>query len=468
MMGLLSACQRAEKEPNTSLKFSLGDIGAQSTSSLSEMKCFGIFVSVPASESPKYRCSYSTETASNFGGFPYSDFYGPFYKNDGAVGSNFTIKVPNGSHRVLRLVGAKINTAAGTTIPSTLSPENICLNLNRQYMDSFYTLAESKPLQLQGEDLTVDLTAIFDSTKEIPSTACTSFQKDGVVAGTPDHIAVSIQDDRVSNTNKWVSSSNCIGIKFQLQDAINRPISFTSTINAEVVESVGGVSVGNFYNPAASPNLDLCGAVNLAPIHSGKVSLSFAAGTTDHILYFKPSSSFGTAIPIEVAAVSGSTIKGRTDAVYYMSGTRVSSKYAFYDLFNNVSSVKSTASTPAVIRRSECRFGAVQFLDQNSVPYAVSTSSNTPDSIRVKALPLGSVEFFPTQSTCATGTQAASEYVISMATNTSATGFGFFYKVTASAPNSIAFEVKNMQTTAYPVISSGDLTINDNLWQISN
>jgi hypothetical protein len=469
-MGLLSACDRAEKDQTTSLSFSIGDIGASSTNGLADMNCVGVFVSGPEKELQKNQCTYSNESASNSGGFSYGHFYGPFYKEKGVVGSPIEIKVPNGSDRVLRLVGVKVDVTGGGLAAAAVTNQVACENLlsypklYSSYMDAFYTIAESKPLQLNGDDVAVDLKAVFDSSKEFTLSSCSSFQIEKS-SGVPNRIKVSIQDDRLNVISKTVSSSNCIGVKFQLQDSDNQPATSTTAISAEVTESIGGTSIGNFYYPVASPSLDLCAPVNLAPVVSGKVALSFAAGTTDNILYFRPVTMGAGLVTIEVAA---SGLKGTTDTLSYVVATRVPSKYAFYDLFTNTSSVKSTSLTPATIRRNQCRFGAVQFLDQYLTPFERSTTSFSPDTIQVKALPLGSVDFFLTQSSCAANSGASSDFSLAMPVNATATGYGFFYRVNATAPSAISFEIKNREFTPYPVIPSGDLSSGDNLWKIAD
>lgn len=459
-----SACQRAEKD-QTSLTFSLDGITANSTSSLSDMNCFGVFVSAPDINLTRNQCSYATETALNEGGFLYASFYGPFYKSNGAVGSQITLSVPNGDARTLRLIGIKVDTSTSSSLDAKTACEQFKEKptLYSQFMDSFFTIAESKPVNLKGDDVNLEMTAVYDSSKQIST--CSGLGLDPVTSGgVPVKLAVHIQDDRISASNKVVSSNNCIGVKFQLQDALSKPVTSTVAIPAVIDESVLGLSIGSFYYPIASPATDICSAVNLVPVSSGKISISFAAGTTDTLLYFRPSSA---SLASRTITVSSPNLRfPGSDTLNYIAGTRAPTKYAFYDLFNNVSSVKSKSSDAATLRRGQCRLGAVQFLDQYETPFERTTNSNSPDAIRISAWPVGSVDFFPSQSACVAGSSPLTFQDIAMSMNTSATGFGFFYKVNATAPSAVSFTIKNQGLTAYPVISAGDLSSSDNTWRV--
>lgn len=461
----LSACQRAEKEASTSLKFSLDGVVANSTSSLSEMNCFGVFVSSETdSDLQKNKCSYANESTFKASGFTYGKFYGPFYRPKGIEGADISISVPNGDNRVLRLVG--VNVDASGSVDGDALQALACSSLNRKYIDSFYNIAESKPLQLTGDDLSVDLTAVFDTSKEIPVATCTNLNS-SEVSGVPSRVAVIIQDNL--NSNSVNSANNCVGVKFQLQDAYGKPATSSSAISASIIESFGSTSIGNFYNRVASSSIDLCALSNQVAVVDQKIEISFSAGTSDKHYFFRPNAAIYLAangiVPI---AVKSDGLSGGYAEAKFTLGSRTPTKYAFYDLFSNASTVTSTSSNPAILKKGECRFGSLQFLDQYSVPQQLTTGAMTPDTIRIATDPAGSIEFYPSPTACSVMSGATGHLDFLFTSNFATTGHGFFYRVSNTAPSNISFTVRNMLNTISPVISNGEVQSNSNLWQIAD
>lgn len=439
------------------------------------MNCFGVFVSGPEKDLQKYSCEYANSSLSKIGGFSFGTFMGGYYTGATLLGSQFTIEVPNGSDRVLRLVGFKVDTSVSSLagISNRAACEGFKAHpLYRKFFDSLYTISESKPLQLNGEDLAVNMTASFDSTKEI--LGCNGGLGLEATTGVPNRVVAMVQDPSLSpaldpSLNlKKVSSNSCIGVKFQIQDASGKPATVTSAIDAEIIETVSSLSIGTFYYPKAAPGIDICDAANQVPAVGGKIPLPFYSEAklfNEIVLFFRPNFVTNAA---RVISVNSATLKGGALALNYVFGARVASKYAFYDVSNNISTVNSTSLAPANIRRDECRLGALQFLDEYSTPSKQFTSSNSPDIIRIRTVPAGTLQFFQTQANCLAGAGSSAEMLIGMAASISATGYGFFYKVAPGITGTFSFEIENKGDTPDPVIPNGGFNSTSNLWQISN
>lgn len=488
----LFSCQRAEKDQTTKvvLRFSnaLSESANDSSSKIdalklnpnqlinpagmSDINCYGLLISGPDEALKRNTCKYSVLGTS----FPVGFFAGGFFPT--GTDKAFTVEIPSGKDRVIRLVGFKADTSGNVGLTNPL----VCTQFRAKteyetYLSDPFVIAEAGQLELPaGGTKDVSLTAVFSAANKLGDCSGPDFNSNSGVDtnGPPAKIAFLFQDGS-GITGKPLRNTSCVGVKLQLQDTSGNRANLTSNplITAKIKTTLPGSSVGDFFLPNPGNTFGGCQSSDLTTVDgSGDITISFHNGSnafSDLNLFFRPSSIASHDLSVFETTVPNKLTTPTTNLTFvYDSSAPTATKYGFYDFYNNVStSSVDTATKMSYVRRNECRPAWLQFMDENSVPMK-GYSGSVPRNIVVSdTATAGEVSFYPTSADCTNGVAVTDQSTIALTSLTYYYSYPVFYKVTSNTLTNFGFTITNSGGGTDVISSpSGDLTSGSNFWGV--
>lgn len=487
----LFSCQRAEKIQTTQLSLSISQPSSEKNSTLelnpngtinptgiADINCYALLISGPEDSLRKNTCKME-----NGATFPVGFYAGGFYAQSG--GTDISLEIPSGKDRVIKLVGFRVDT---NSLPANYSAKDVCADFKgnsayEMYMSDPFLIGELGQLEmLPGANKQLEFQSSFVATQKIADCTGPDFSSGSGSGGgsstnpnAPVKLGIIFQDG-VGTATKPLKADSCVGLKIQLQDQYGNRANvsnLTQAVQAKVKVVTATGIVGSFFkpNPIGTTQCMSTASISL----SGDFTLSFQNSNvtsnnyfTDYNLFFSPAAN-STSRTLIVEDVNAKLAQGAF-TFSYSSETAMATQYAFFDFYNNVSSVSAVATQPQYLMRNECRPGAVQLLDQDMVPMKKLAQAGA-STVKVYKPMFQDIEFYNTLSECNSATSGITGYIVKpVISGTVIETLPFYYKIISTNITDISFGIYNNTTTnsPYNLINSGDLTPATNVWQIKN